>query len=256
GQQPPPPYGQQPGMPGPYPPPMPPQSGGGGKGKAIGITIGALVVVGAIVGGVLFFKNGGGGSDGKVAPYTIVLPDSLLDGKYNKQQNVRDLSDQKLSDNAQAMSITNPTEVSGAYKNAEQQTLSVRGVYGEVADPRKAVDALFAKMEENSKKPTAGVNVETVTPPTEFHPSGFDGAEMKCKLVKVTATMGSISSVVEGSTCVWGDSSAVGVVTHTVGKSSGGITGGATTTATGNAMSAKELSEAAAKVRNEVRKNK
>ncbi|RLV08731.1 hypothetical protein CTZ27_08170 [Streptomyces griseocarneus] len=256
-QPPPPPYGQQPGMPGPYPPPMPQQSGGKGKGMAIGITIGALVVVGAIVGGVLLFKNGGGGSDGKVAPYTIVMPDSLLDGKFNKQQNARDISGQKLGDNAQAMGITNPTEVSSAYKNAEQQGLSVRGVYGEVADPRKAVDAVFAKMEENSKKTTMpGMNIETVTPPTEFHPSGFDGAEMKCKLVKVTVTEGAISSTAEGSTCVWGDSSAVGVVTHMVTKSSGGITGGATTTATGNAMSAKELSEAAAKVRNEVRKNK
>ncbi|GAA0328980.1 hypothetical protein [Streptomyces blastmyceticus] len=251
------PYGQQPqpGTPGQYPQPVPPQ--GGGKGKAIGITIGALVVVGAIVGGVLFFKSGGGGSGGKVAPYTIVLPDSLLDGKYNKQQNVPDITPKLTEgDKAKALGITNGTEVAAAYKNAEQQGLSVRGVYGEVADPQKAVDAVFAQMDENSKKLGPGTNIETIAPVTEFHPSGFDGAVMKCRTVKVNVTMGSISSTAEGSTCVWGDSSAIGLVTHSVTKTSGGITGGATTTATGNAMSAKDLSEATAKVRTEVRKGK
>ncbi|MGW1077013.1 proline-rich domain-containing protein [Streptomyces sp. NPDC002537] len=249
------PYGQQPGMPGQYPPPMPPQSGGG-KGKAIGITIGALVVVGAIVGGVLFFKNGGGGSDGKVAPYTIVLPDSLLDGKFNKQQTPGTAGSENLADDAKAkeMGITNSTGVAAAYKNAEQQALSVRGIYGEVADPRKTVDAMFALMDEKSK--ATGATVETVTPVTEFHPSGFDGAVMKCKTLKSTYSMAGITANSEGSTCVWGDSSAIGFVSHSVTKTSGGITGGATTTATGNPMSAKELSEAAAKVRTEVRKNK
>ncbi|MEU2870716.1 hypothetical protein ABZ769_16160 [Streptomyces olivoreticuli] len=249
------PYGQpQPGMPGQYPQPVPPQ--GGGKGKAIGITIGALVVVGAIVGGVLFFKSGGG-SGGKVAPYTIVMPDSLLDGKFNKAQ-TGDSGSQSLVDDekAKAMGITNGTGVGGSYKNSEQQDLAVKGVYGDVADPRKAVDAVFAQLEAASKQRGAGATVETVTPVTEFHPSGFDGAVMKCKMAKSTFTMGAMTANSEASTCVWGDSSAVVAMSHSVTKTSGGITGGATTTATGNAMSAKELSEAAAKVRTEVRKNK
>ncbi len=252
------PYGQQPqpGMPGQYPQPVPPQ--GGGKGKAIGITIGALVVVGAIVGGVLFFKSGGG-SGGKVAPYTIVMPDSLLDGKYNKVQTpTGDTGSQSLTDDAKAkaMGITNGTGVGAGYKNSQQQGLSVRGIYGEVADPNKAVDMMFAQLDELSKQKGAGATVETITPVTEFHPSGFDGAVMKCKTLKSTYSMAGITAASEGSTCIWGDSSAIGLVSHSVTKSSGGITGGATTTATGNAMSAQELSEAAAKVRTEVRKNK
>ncbi|MEU3753122.1 hypothetical protein AB0H17_10230 [Streptomyces olivoreticuli] len=250
------PYGQQPqqpGMPGQYPQPVPPQ--GGGKGKAIGITIGALVVVGAIVGGVLFFKSGGG-SGGKVAPYTMVMPDSLLDGKFNKLQSATDAANKSLADDneTKAMGITNGTAVGASYKNDQQQGLAVKGVYGEVSDPGKAVDAVFAKLDQ--KASTTGAKVEVVTPVTEFHPSGFDGAVMKCETKKATVSMGSITSSAEGSTCVWGDSSAVGIVSHSVAKTAGGITGGATTTATGNAMSAQELSEAAAKVRTEVRKNK
>ncbi|MFF4530417.1 hypothetical protein ACFY1P_14180 [Streptomyces sp. NPDC001407] len=252
------PYGQQPqpGMPGQYPPPVPPQSGGG-KGKAIGITIGALVVVGAIVGGVLFFKSGGGSGGGKVAPYTLVMPDSLLDGKFNKQQSSTGATNKNLADDNElkAMGITNGTGVGAAYKNAQQQSLAVRGVYGDVSDPGKAVDAIFAKLDQSSSS-TPGAKVEVVTPVTEFHPSGFDGAVMKCEARKSTATAASFTATSEGSICIWGDSSAVTVVSHSVTKGSGGITGGATTSATGNAMSAQELSEATAKVRTEVRKNK
>ncbi|MEU1313268.1 hypothetical protein ABZ419_30850 [Streptomyces cinnamoneus] len=63
------------------------------------------------------------------------------------------------------------------------------------------------------------------------------------------------SHLTEVSTCIWGDVSAVGIVEHRVVKSSGSIAD-ATASATGTVMSAKELSEATAKVRNEVRKAK
>ncbi|MFD0383937.1 hypothetical protein ACFQ2B_21385 [Streptomyces stramineus] len=77
---------------------------------------------------------------------------------------------------------------------------------------------------------------------------------MKCKAQKSSYTIGTITGGSEVSYCVWGDSSAVGVVQHLVTKSSGGISGA--TGATGNVMSAKDLSEATVKVRNEVRKEK
>ncbi|MFF7729814.1 hypothetical protein [Streptomyces sp. NPDC008001] len=246
----------QPGYPGQYPPPVPPQ--GGGKGKAIGITIGAVAVVGALIAGVVYFMGGGG----DVKPYTIVLPDTLLDGKYTKssasapgakQTSTKDLADDK---NAKELGISNGTGVSGAYASAEKQTLTVLGVYGELSDPEKTVDAVIAKTEEDEKKNTAtmqGVKVETVTAWTSFSPSGFDGAVMKCEQKKSTASMGTISSTGEISVCIWGDSSAFGVVRHVTSKSNSPY-GGATST--GNGMSAEELSEATAKVRNEVRKDK
>ncbi|QLE72063.1 hypothetical protein FGW37_11005 [Streptomyces rectiverticillatus] len=247
----------QPGYPGQYPPPVPPQSGGG-KGKAIGITIGAVAVVGALIAGAVYFMGG----DGEVKPYTIVLPDKLLDGKYTKNSmsspGSKQTNTQDLTDNAKVkeLGISNGTSVSGSYTNAEKQALSVIGVYGELADPAKTVDAMIAKSEEEEKKSAGtrqGVKVETIAPWSEFSPSGFDGAVMKCVTKKTTVNAGTISVSNEATECIWGDSSAIGAVKHAVSKSNSPYGG---TAATGNVMSTKEMAEAAAKVRNEVRKEK
>ncbi|MEV4501050.1 hypothetical protein [Streptomyces klenkii] len=266
GQQPPapqqpwgvPPQHQQPGYPGgQYPPPVPPQ-GGSGKGKAIGITVGAVAVVGALIAGAVYFMGGGG----DVKPYTIVLPDKLLDGKYTKssasapgakQTDTQDLTDNK---NAKEYGISNGTGISGAYNSASKERLSVTGAYGQLDDPTKTVDTMIAKAEENEKKNNAGAQgfkVETVTPWTVFSPSGFDGEIMKCKTKKVTLTMGTMSSTSQSSTCIWGDSSAVGYVQQSASQSNSPY---AAETSGGKPMSAQELSEATAKVRNEVRKDK
>ncbi|MEH6374477.1 hypothetical protein V7793_09070 [Streptomyces sp. KLMMK] len=253
------PYGQQPqpGYPGQYPPPVPPQ--GGGKGKAIGITIGAVAVVGALIAGAMYFMGG----DGEVKPYTIVMPDKLLDGKYTKSSvsapGSKETDTKDLTDDAKAkeLGIANGTGVSGGYSNAEKQRLTLIGVYGELADPKKTVDAMIAKSEEDEKKNSSsssmGIKIETVAPWAEVSPGGFDGAVMKCATKKMTYSVGTMTTTSESSQCMWGDSSALGVVRHTVTKSNSPYGG---STATGNVMSAKELAEATAKVRSEVRKEK
>ncbi|MFQ6199697.1 hypothetical protein [Streptomyces sp. NPDC000405] len=253
-------WGQQPGMPGGYPP----QPRGGGAGKAIGITVGVLVVVGAIVGGVLFL-NGGGGSGGDVKPYKMEMPESLLDGKFVKgasapgasNKESEDITDDKV---AKEMGISNGTGVKASYTSPEKQMLSVVGAYGELTDPNKTVDAMIAKMDEGAKQNEAamqgkGAQVETITPWTEFSPSGFDGAVMKCETKKSSFSMGTMSSAAEVSVCIWGDSSAVGITRHVVSKTTNPY-GGSATSATGNVMSAKDFSEATAKIRNQVRKEK
>ncbi|MET9646742.1 hypothetical protein [Streptomyces syringium] len=252
GQQPP--YGQ-PGVPGQYPPPMPPQ--GGGKGKTVGIVIGALVVVGAIVGGAVFFMGGSGGSGGDVAPYKMVLPEKLLDGKFTKSGaagSSADKSENIANDkDAKEMGIANGTGVKASYTSMEKQNLSVMGAYGDLADPEKTVDAMIAKIDESEKKNEAkaqGLKIETVTPWKEFSPGGFDGTVMKCETKKSSYSMGTITSSAEVSVCIWGDSSAVGVVRHMVPKNSSPYGG---STATGNVMSAGELSEATVKVRTDSR---
>ncbi|MEV5242101.1 hypothetical protein AB0K89_23805 [Streptomyces cinnamoneus] len=261
---------QAPGPYGPYPP-----QGGGGKGKAVAITIGALLVVGGIVGGVLFFTgdgdsggngggdNGGGGVPAKMAPYTVEMPQTLLDGKYSKNTSLSSSKDtQDLSNDSKAkeFGIANGTGKKASYENAEKQRLKVTAIYGELADPAKTVDALFADMERAQAKYKN--LIETVMEPTAFHPAGFDGVSLKCKTQRLKSSL-SNSTVSDVNTCIWGDGSAVGVVEHRVVKTSGVSTGGTsggmngvTTAANGTAMSAKELSEATAKVRNEVRKAK
>ncbi|MBP2402869.1 hypothetical protein SNS2_1451 [Streptomyces netropsis] len=255
GQQPP--YGQ-PGVPGQYPPPMPPQ--GGGKGKTVGIVIGALVVVGAIVGGAVFFMggSGGSGSDGKVAPYEVVLPQTLLDGKYTKSSlgSAKEKENLANDKDAKAMGIVNGTGVKGAYSSPEKQNMRVTAVYGDVADPNKSVDAMIAKIKENQEKAKerykGKAKLETVSEVTEYHPSGFDGAVMKCEAQKANVDMGTIQTTSETSYCVWGDSSAIGIIEHQVTKAQGGMTG--SSGATGPVMTPKELSEATAKVRTDSRK--
>ncbi|MFI9238479.1 hypothetical protein [Streptomyces sp. NPDC053079] len=253
----------QPQAPGPYaqyPPPVPPQ--GGGKGKAIGITIGALVVVGAIVGGVLFFTGGsdsgsGGGGDAggdgvpaKMAPYTIEMPQTLLDGKYTKSSTSSSKDSEDLSNDAKAkeFGIANGTGKKGSYTNSEKQRLKVTAVYGDLADPAKTVDALFADMEKSQAKYKD--RIETVSETAAYRPLGFDGVSLKCKTQRVKSSLSS-STATDVSTCIWGDASAMGIVEHRVTKGSG-----SSSEATGEVMSAKDLSEATAKVRNEVRKPK
>ncbi|MEX2981553.1 hypothetical protein [Streptomyces sp. C36] len=256
-QQPGPYYGQPPM------PPMPPQRGGG-KGKVIGIAVGAVVAIGALVGGILFFATGSesgsnGQDDSRMKPYTIALPEKLLDGKYTKQSLEGAKETEDLSNDAKAkeMGIVNGTAVKGSYRNDEKQKLRVTGIYGEITDPGKTADAMLAKMDENQKRSaeTFKTSIETVSPTAVYHPNGFDGTVVKCLTQKADRTAGPTSTHTEVSTCVWADSSAVGIVEHQVTKASGGIAG-TVTSSSGNVMSAKDLSEATANIRNAVRKDK
>ncbi|MBZ4319736.1 hypothetical protein [Streptomyces huiliensis] len=245
GQPPQAPYGQQPGMPGPYPPPIPPQSGG--KGKTIAIVLGIVLVVGALAGGGYMFlgKGGDGGA------YTIVLPEKLLDGKYTKKPGSGSSSPKKTNDDkTREHGITNAEAVSAAYTSDAKVDLNVTGVYGNVSDPKKAVNDMIADLDKSS--PSS--RFETVTPYTEFHPSGFDGAVMKCNLKKMTSSYGSYSSEARISQCLWGDGSTFGIVVNRSSKSSSSF--GSGTGSTADAMTAEELAEATAKIRNEVRKEK
>ncbi|GAA2713039.1 MULTISPECIES: hypothetical protein [Streptomyces] len=257
---PPQPYAQQ-YSPTPYGEPAPPyqqEPPRRGKGKAIGISVGALVLVGAAVGGYLYSTGAIGGSGGK-KPYMLVMPDAVLGGKYTKlSTSAPDKQPESIADNedAKALGIEGGTTVSQSYTNTDKQRLSVSGAYGKIANPRKTVEALIARMEESRKKllGAAKTNVQNVTPWTDIAPGGFNGAVMKCKADKSSYSYGTISSSTESSVCVWGDSDTIGVVQHTVSKTVGGLATGAEVSASGNAMTAQELAAATATVRTETRK--
>ncbi|MYT33542.1 MULTISPECIES: hypothetical protein [unclassified Streptomyces] len=252
------PYGQQP----PYGSPQTPYGGQqtpygmipeepetGGNGKKIGLIIGAVAVVAAIGVGAYFVF----GSGGKVKPYTIALPDKLLSGQFSKVQvpgqaggGTENFSNDK---DAKALGITNGKGVGGKYKDATGLQLSVSGLYGSVADPQGAVTQAFAKIDENLKQTTTGRKVEDVTPVTEYSPSDFDGDVVKCRTQKITIAAGGMSVPVTASTCIWGDNSALGIVSMVAAPDPNG--GGSATT-----PSAEQLAEKTAKIRNEVRKEK
>ncbi|MEU7641173.1 MULTISPECIES: hypothetical protein [unclassified Streptomyces] len=243
-------YGQQPPFGGQQTPygmiPQEPESGGG-NGKKIGLIIGAVVVVAAIGAGAYFAF----GSGSKVKPYTIALPDKLLSGQFEKVQTpggaggAEDFSNDK---DAKALGISSAKGVAGTYQDASGLRMSVNGVYGNVADPQGAVTQGFAKYNEGVKEGSKGSKIEEVTPVTEYSPSDFDGDVMKCETQKITFSQGGITVPVTASICMWGDNSALGIVSMVAKPSASG--GSATT------PSAKDLAEKAAKVRNEVRKEK
>ncbi|MFI6771016.1 hypothetical protein [Streptomyces sp. NPDC050355] len=251
-QQPAPGYGQQAPYGGQQTPygviPQGPEESGGGNGKKIGLIVGAVAVVAAIGVGAYFVF----GSGGDVKPYTISMPEKLLNNEFSRAPGspagaAEDFSNDK---EAKAMGITESKGVSGRYSNASKLQLTVSGVYGKVADPESAVDQAFAKVEASQKKSMGNkdVKIETVSGPTAYSPDDFDGAVLKCKEQKLTATQSGVNVSMNISLCIWGDNSALGTVTMVPTPSP---TGGSAT-----APNAEELSEKTAKIRNEVRKEK
>ncbi|MFI1201915.1 hypothetical protein K2224_00890 [Streptomyces sp. BHT-5-2] len=245
------PYGQQPPYGGQQTPygmiPQEPETGGG-SGKKVGLIIGAVAVVAAIGVGAYFVF----GSGGQVKPYTISLPDSLLSGQFSKVQKpggtggAEDFSNDK---EAKALGITSAKGVGGTYKDPSGLQLSVSGVYGNVADPQGAVTQAFAKFNDGLKNGSRKPTIEDVTPPTAYSPSGFDGDVLKCETKKLTYSISGMTVPVTASVCIWGDNSALGVVTMSAMPNPNG--GGSATT-----PSAEQLADKTAKIRNEVRKEK
>ncbi|UQI43682.1 hypothetical protein M1P56_04570 [Streptomyces sp. HU2014] len=225
-----------------------------GKGKAIGIGAGALVVVGALVAGGVYLLGGDESED--AASYTIVMPDTLVDGKFKKDSSDGDDKPEPPSDSdteeMKAFGIENADGADGSYTNAEKQSLRVIGVHGDIPDPAKSVETMLAKMEKEQKdeQKVPGAKTET-TPYKDYRPAGFKDAVLKCTDSKTTYTFDGgapMGGALETSTCVWGDKGVLGMVTA---DNMQGVAEGKT-----KGLSAKELSEVTAKVRTEIRKKK
>ncbi|MGP3991123.1 hypothetical protein [Streptomyces sp. 3N207] len=176
---------------------MPPQ-GGGGKGKTIGIVVGALVVVGAIIGGLFMFGVIGGTS------YKLTTPDTVAgeykiepgsDRTFDGKKGLTGKSEDKIP------GMTAEKGVSANYSAGAADKLNFGGAYGEVDDPDKALDYAFDKTTKSlasMAKSDGGAK--------EMSPSGFDGETMKCQAF--SAPTGSMKITY----CVWADSSTLGQV--------------------------------------------
>ncbi|WP_190012411.1 hypothetical protein, partial [Streptomyces griseomycini] len=217
-----PPYGQAPyGM-----PPQPPAPGGGG-GKKAGIVIGAVAVVAAIGVGAYFVLGGGGGAGGLEddGPHKLTTPATVLGGEYKKGEgadgggfNQDDIKE------AEKHGVKNAKDVSAAYQSGDESNpfamkmVNFMGVYGEIDDPEKTVDAMFAVMK---KEASGDEEAELVGSPKGFEPSSLDGAVLKCQEIKGKnsgATPGDPASgpaEISMPVCIWGDHSTLAVVMNT-----------------------------------------
>lgn len=214
-QQPQGPYGQQPQAP--YGQVPPPPRGGGGK-KA-GIIVGVVVAVAAIGAGVWWFTagkdSGSVADDGKT--YKLTAPASVLGGEYKKDTSGGSGGGMSSGDlkELEQQGVSNPKDVFAAYNYGEGSTmksLNYSGVYGEIDDPEKVVDALFAEMERKSTEEPG--SIQLIGSPEEFTPDGFENGVMKCQQAEFK--MGETGAGDEGvpnsfktPMCVWGDHSTV-----------------------------------------------
>ncbi|WP_162890227.1 hypothetical protein [Streptomyces olivoreticuli] len=229
-----------PGMPGQYPPPVPPQ--GGGKGKAIGIAVAALVVVGAIVGGVVVFTGSDKSDDGSVkagasaspgtpedsaspsataiarARYKLTAPDTLADDYKKDTSNPGPGFDSKALAELRVFGMTNPQGANGTYKSGEdkraQKLLRFSGAWGDsVRSPEALVDGLFKSVADGAAKDTdPSSKFEFEGSPQRMKPDGLDGdTVMKCQMSKVSGPASS-SRAIRMPLCIWADSSTVGTV--------------------------------------------
>ncbi|MEV7724196.1 hypothetical protein AB0P15_05610 [Streptomyces sp. NPDC087917] len=206
----------QPAYSGGMPPQQPPK-----KSKAVPI-IGAIVAVAVLGGAGWYFL---GGSSGSIADatkgYKLVAPETVGEFKKDPKYKVTEMTAEARA-KATAGGVKNATEVGMDYLAGDPSNplstkgLKFDGLYGEVADPEKSVDAQFAAAKANIAKDPK-TQVDLVGSPKEMSPAGFEGAVLKCQEIKAVAKDPSAKGPKEATVpiCVWGDYSTVSLVSAT-----------------------------------------
>ncbi|WP_046774903.1 hypothetical protein [Streptomyces yangpuensis] len=252
GQQPPPPgpYGQ-PAQPGPYGQPAPPQPGYGypqqpgvppqgypqqppappygypqqapyggeppKKSKA-GLIIGVVVAVAVIAGGGWYLLGSGSAISDDTKGYKLAAPDTVDDFKKDAKYKEAEFDDADKKE-AEAAGVKNPTQVGMDYLAGDPKNpltakgLKFSGLYGEIADPEKAVDGYFAKARLDAAKDGKS-EVQLLGSPKTMSPPNFKGAVMKCQDIKFTSKDPSAKGPKEATLpfCVWGDYSTIAMI--------------------------------------------
>ncbi|MFC9653391.1 hypothetical protein [Streptomyces sp. NPDC056937] len=246
-----PPYGQQPAYGGGHYPPPPGQA----PKKKTGLIVGASVLALAVIAGGAYFLVGGGSVPDDDKKYKLATPESVLGGEYKKAgdtgSNGGNLTKSDAKE-AEGWGIRNPREVAGSYSTGEgptQKVIDFSGVYGELEDPEKVVDAVFAESRQKADKAqSGGPSLEFIGEPREFTPDGFDNGVMKCQEGKFTLGQAAGTSSGPGSytmpMCVWGDQGTMGYVISA--DAGAGVTGK-------SSLSLDEAAAQAAKLRDDVR---
>ncbi|MET7364699.1 hypothetical protein ABZS61_02530 [Streptomyces sp. NPDC005566] len=221
GQQPPtPPYGGQQAYPG-----MPPQPDA--PKKKTGLIIGAAVVALAVVaGGVYFLTSGGGNGDvaDSTKGYKITPAASVGDYKKSDKSSSSDTMTSKEKAEAEALGFKDAHKVEAQYQSGDLEKnplttkmLMLYGNWGEVSDPAKALDGMFAQAKVGMAEDEDEGKATLVGSPKSVTPEGFEGALMKCQEMKVvndkadgTAAGGPKEMVMP--VCIWADYSTVAAV--------------------------------------------
>ncbi|MFE1771403.1 hypothetical protein [Streptomyces sp. NPDC059008] len=179
----------------------------------------AALVLALAVGGVVWFQS----RDSGMVPYTISLPNKLL-GEYYKKKDIPNVcphSDCLTSiDEVKKLGIKKGFPRGASYMTPvgdpkEQPTMTVIGIQGTVTNPTDSVDAVLTRMHKDDKKnaKALGAKIEVIegTKKTAWKGDTFDGTLMMCESVMMQPKHG-LDNDVTITRCVWGDTSAVGIV--------------------------------------------
>ncbi|MER5968026.1 hypothetical protein [Streptomyces sp. NPDC002057] len=251
------PQGQQPGPYGQQPQYGAPQGPGGyvphppapKKSKA-GWIIGAVAVVAALgVGAYFVFGGGGGASVADDGPHKLITPETVLT-EYKKMPDKGGTSGDDSLAEAEKNGVKNAKKVSASYQVENKanplasKLISFSGLYGEIEDPEKVVDLIFASAKTKAEKDAAKPDAPQLQgSPQEYKPAELDGAVLKCQQAKGKADSTSGTPAFSVTMCVWADHSTVGFV----------VPIDMATALTGSTGSAEDAAAITAKLRKEVR---
>jgi hypothetical protein len=169
---------------------------------------GGLVALGA-VGSVMRGVEDASGAGYPDAEYTLDLPRTLVDGRYELDEDLSGSADAKEIEKEAdaAWGYKDPKAVLAQYSPAgdkEKGTLVVSGMYGRFKDP--------GRMREEVMKGGAAEGSRVAIPAKDFHPAGADGITVTCEvLTSEQATM-----KVTVPMCGWGDSNTGGAVAEII----------------------------------------
>ncbi|MDX2698584.1 hypothetical protein PV416_27190 [Streptomyces ipomoeae] len=197
GQPPAAPYGQP--HPGAWPPPPPKKNGLKIAFAVVGGVVG-LIVVGVVGLGVLGFKNEQSFPE---AEYMLTLPETLLDGEYELDQDLSDSEGQELEEEAEgAWDARDIKAAIGQYSSGDDAAggLAISGMYGRF----KNADDTRERMLEGAAD-SDGVSV--AVQPEDFTPSGSD-TTLTCQV----GVMEEAGTEVTVPMCSWADGNTGAIV--------------------------------------------
>ncbi|MFF9144299.1 hypothetical protein ACF1BN_05510 [Streptomyces sp. NPDC014861] len=218
------PYGQQPQYGAPQGPggyvPHPPAP----KKSKTPLIIGAVAVVAAIAVGAYFLIGGGGGADvANDGPHKLVTPETVLTEYKKAPGEGKQSNDDDFIKDAEKYGVKNPQRANASYQVKDTSNplagkmLMFGGAYGEIDDPEKTLDNVFASMKAEAEAEKDKSEGEFIGDPKAVTPEGLDGAVMKCQEVKSKTgeeSGGLGPKEVTMPVCIWADHSTLGYVMH------------------------------------------
>lgn len=175
------------------------------------VALGAVALVAALAAGgyVLYAGGDDSGSDDDTA-YTLTTPKSVL-GTYEKADTGSGSVTGRDLKAMERHGVERPEAVSAYYSDASggaRKGLDFFGAYGEIGDPGRVVDAMFARWRKNIDGPAMAA-IELVGEPREFTPDGFGGKSvMKCQETRFTSDGDRLHMPM----CIWSTTSTAGYV--------------------------------------------